>query len=89
MTLNDLTEEVCRAAIRATKLHPERFQGFHYGNEYIVRDMAKAPGKQRVWSGPDTDMLALVDACEVRRMRDVLAAAIFEAAKPAVAEAAE
>lgn len=78
-TLPVITDEMCRAAIQAAT--PDRIQGFSYGpdftNPHVVRDIARHPEQQVLWSG--TSEAEMVDRCAIERMRLQLAAALSTA----------
>ncbi|WP_372397066.1 hypothetical protein ABMY26_23645 [Azospirillum sp. HJ39] len=75
-TLPVITDEMCRAAILAGKT--DRIQGFSYGPDFtaphVVRDVARHPEEQVLWSGASHD--EMMDRHAIERMRLQLAAAL-------------
>lgn len=65
-----------------------QIQGFHYAQNYVIRDCLREYGKQVIWTGPDS-MEAAVFArqCEIERLRVAVAIALTNAPSTALAEA--
>ena len=72
-----ISDDLCRAALKATKEPRERIQGFLYGNRYVIRDMTKPHGReQEIWEGPDSiGEEAWIERVDIECMRITLAAA--------------
>lgn len=77
----DVTDEMCRSAIGATK--PDRIQGYstrqgkrgtEWGPPHYIRDVFLPPEQQELWRGDSHE--EMMERCEIETMRLALRAAL-------------